>query len=174
MKNWKKSLKKFLKNWKAVKRMAQEKNFEQKVKAVLKNEGCYFLKYWGGGFYTKEGVPDLLVCCAGQFMGIEIKAADGKPTLLQLKNLEQIRNAGGWGILLYPKDFDQLKTWIQNRVVNKGFYLQNIELQNRWKAKLEAEERGNENGKEKRNSRSSSHRSKGQDSGHDQKHSDEN
>lgn len=128
--------------------MGAEKNFEQQVKNWLKSEGCYYIKYWGGGHFTQEGVPDLLVCCSGQFIGIEIKAAGGKPTLLQLKKLKDIRDSGGWGILLYPKDFEQLKKWIQNRVINKGFYLSNIDMQNRWKAKLErsSEDGNKENG----------------------------
>lgn len=43
--------------------MAAEKNFEEKVKKYLKENGCWFLKYWGGGGFTKSGIPDLLVCC---------------------------------------------------------------------------------------------------------------
>ncbi len=42
--------------------MAAEKNFENKVKAFLKDKGAWVLKYWGGAAYTKSGIPDLLVC----------------------------------------------------------------------------------------------------------------
>ena len=56
--------------------MAQEKNFENKVKDFLKKEGCWYVKYWGGGQYTKKGVPDILACCNGRFIGIEVKAID--------------------------------------------------------------------------------------------------
>ena len=34
--------------------MASEKNFENRVKRFLKDEGCYFIKYWGGGEFTKD------------------------------------------------------------------------------------------------------------------------
>lgn len=86
--------------------MAQEKNFENRVKAFLKAEECYYLKYWGGGQFTKAGVPDILCCCNGHFLGIELKAQNGKPSELQLYNLRQIEKSGGYGILLYPDNFE--------------------------------------------------------------------
>ena len=89
--------------------MAQEKNFEDKVKQFLKQEGCYFIKYWGGAAYTKKGIPDLLVCCAGFFLGIELKSEKGKPSDLQLWNIEKIKQAGGIAQVLYPDQFEEFK-----------------------------------------------------------------
>ena len=91
---------------------AAEKNFENKVKTFLKGKGFWFLKYWGGAAYTKSGIPDLLVCMYGRFLGLEVKAPRGEPSELQLYNLEKIRKAGGRGILLYPKDFDNFKEFV--------------------------------------------------------------
>lgn len=93
--------------------MASEKNFENRVKQFLKNEGCYFIKYWGGGEFTKAGVPDILCCCNGFFIGIEVKAPNGKPSALQLHNLHQIDEANGFAVLLYPKDFTLFQNFIQ-------------------------------------------------------------
>ena len=87
---------------KEVSNTAAEKNFENKVKTFLKGKGFWFLKYWGGAAYTKSGIPDLLVCMRGRFLGLEIKAPRGEPSELQLYHLENIRKAGGRGILLYP------------------------------------------------------------------------
>ena len=92
--------------------MAAEKNFENKVKKFLEDQGCWFLKYWGGAAFTKAGIPDLLVCCKGHFMGVEIKAPNGKPSELQLYNLKKIDEAGGFGILLYPDQFELFKNFI--------------------------------------------------------------
>lgn len=94
--------------------MAEEKNFENKVKKFLKDKGAWVLKYWGGAAYTKSGIPDLLVCCSGYFLGIELKASKGKPSDLQLYQLRKIEEAGGIGILLYPKDFEQFKQYIEH------------------------------------------------------------
>lgn len=93
--------------------MAAEKNFENKVKKYLKDHECWFLKYWGGAAYTKSGIPDILACCNGKFLGIEVKAKNGKPSELQLYNLKKIDEAGGLAILLYPDDFETFKTMIE-------------------------------------------------------------
>lgn len=92
--------------------MGAEKNFENKVKKFLKDEGAWFVKYWGGGEFTKAGVPDLLVCINGKFLGVEIKAKNGKPSELQLYHLQKIDNAGGYAVLLYPSDFELFRNLI--------------------------------------------------------------
>lgn len=92
--------------------MGTEKQFENKVKEFLKEQGCWFVKYWGGGQFTKSGVPDILCCCLGFFMGIEVKAPNGKPSSLQIHNLKQIDEAGGYGVLLYPEHFELFKNFI--------------------------------------------------------------
>lgn len=85
--------------------MAEEKLFENKVKHFLSVRGCWYVKYWGGGQFTKAGVPDLLTCIGGRFVGIELKATHGTPSDLQLINLKKIERAGGIGLLLYPQDW---------------------------------------------------------------------
>ena len=92
--------------------MAAEKNFENKVKKFLKDKGAWVLKYWGGAAYTKSGIPDLLVCFNGWFLGIELKAPNGRPSDLQLYNLREIEKAGGIGILLYPKDYESFNIFL--------------------------------------------------------------
>ena len=92
--------------------MAAEKQFENKIKKFLEEKNCWFLKYWGGAAYTKAGIPDLLVCCNGHFLGVEIKAPNGKPSELQLYNLKKIDESGGFGILLYPDQFELFKNFV--------------------------------------------------------------
>lgn len=92
--------------------IAKEKNFENKIKKFLKDQDCYFIKYWGGGQFTKSGVPDLLICCNGYFVAVEVKAENGKPSELQLWNIEQIKKAGGIATVLYPNQFDEFKKLI--------------------------------------------------------------
>lgn len=93
--------------------MAAEKQFETKVKKFLKTKGCWSLKYWGGASYTKSGIPDLLVCCNGQFLGVELKAPKGRPSDLQIYNLREIDRSGGYAILLYPDDYPIFQQLIQ-------------------------------------------------------------
>ena len=123
--------------------MAREKDLDNKVLAYLEARGAWSVKYWAGAKYTKKGIPDILACIDGYFFGIEDKREDGKPTLLQLKNLEWIRDAGGYGILLYPTDFENFKNFLGVRFLPQNlsrqqmqWYVANIELQKEWYDKL--------------------------------------
>ena len=62
--------------------------------------------------FTKVGIPDILACVNGYFVGIEIKAQNGKPTKLQLYNVKKIRKAGGFAMILYPSAFPIFKKFI--------------------------------------------------------------
>lgn len=86
----------------------REKDFEKQVKAYLAEQGCWFLKTWSNGI-QREGIPDLIVCCNGYFLGIELKNETGEPSKLQLRSIAQIRKAGGIAIVLYPDKFHMLK-----------------------------------------------------------------
>lgn len=85
--------------------------FENKVKAFLKERGCWVLKTWSNGV-QREGVPDLLVCCKGVFLGVELKNEVGKPSELQLWNIKKIREAGGIAIVLYPDQYEEFRKLI--------------------------------------------------------------
>jgi len=73
------------------------------------------------------------------FLGIEVKAPNGKPSLLQLYNLQEIRASGGYGILLYPKDFEKFREFNEHKEQDNAWYLENIKYQSDWKKKLEKE-----------------------------------
>ena len=87
--------------------MAEEKRFEEKVKTLLKSRGAWFLKTWGGGF-QRSGVPDLLICYKGKFIGIELKAEKGKVSELQNRELKLIRDAGGMAFIVRPSHYADL------------------------------------------------------------------
>ena len=94
--------------------MAEEKTFENKIKKYLKEKGAWYIKYWGGGNFTKEGIPDLLICYKGCFIAVEVKASNGRPSDLQLYHLKKIKEAGGKAFLLYPKNFNEFKKFIES------------------------------------------------------------
>lgn len=98
--------------------MAAEKEFEKKVKQFLKDKGCWVLKTWSNGIQRK-GVPDLLVCCNGYFLGIELKAENGKPSELQKWNIEQIKQANGFAFVLYPDEFDAFRYLIDDLLYDR-------------------------------------------------------
>lgn len=93
--------------------MGSEKIFENKIKRMLKDNGAYFVKFFANGF-TRSGVPDILACVNGYFVGIEVKAETGSPSDLQLYNIEQIRDAGGFGFVVYPSGYNDLVKFIDD------------------------------------------------------------
>ena len=105
----------------------KEKTFEHKIRDFLKSNGCYVVKYFGCA-YTKSGVPDLLTCVNGRFIAIEVKSDTGRPSELQLVNIKQIQDAGGIAIVLYPKDWDKFKAFIES--ILRTEYT--AELKTRW------------------------------------------
>lgn len=106
--------------------MPAEKTFENKVKKFLESQGAWFIKYWAGAQFTKSGIPDILACVNGYFVGIEVKAQSGKPSELQLYNVKKIREAGGFAMVLYPSAFDRFKRFITD--LNKEIYTHDMEV----------------------------------------------
>lgn len=94
--------------------MAAEKQFENKIKDFLKEQGAWHIKYWAGSKFTKEGVPDILCCINGYFVGIEVKAQNGRASPLQLYNIQEIRNAGGFAFVLYPSGYEKFKRFVMD------------------------------------------------------------
>lgn len=95
--------------------MASEKNFENRIKKCLERRGCWYVKYFANRM-TKAGVPDLLACVNGYFVAIEVKAPQGKPSELQLWNRDKIRNAGGISIIIYPDQFEDFESLIDDLI----------------------------------------------------------
>lgn len=92
--------------------MAAEKQFENRLKKFLEDEGCWFVKFFANA-YTKIGIPDILCCYNGYFVAIEVKAPKGKPSELQKRNVQKIIESGGIAVVLYPDQFDYFKKMIQ-------------------------------------------------------------
>ena len=89
----------------------REKIVENKIKNYLKSKGAYYVKYFGNSF-SQVGVPDILVCYKGKFIGIEVKNEKGKTSPLQDINLQQIKDAGG--ISFVARSVEDVKKVIDN------------------------------------------------------------
>lgn len=78
-----------------------EKKVKKKVVQQLKDLGCYYFYPVTGG-YGASGVPDIIVCYRGLFIGIECKADATKkgPTALQKRNLLSIEENGGVSLVI--------------------------------------------------------------------------
>lgn len=97
--------------------MAAEKTFENKIKQFLKDNDCWYVKYFANSF-TKSGIPDILACVNGYFVAIEVKAPNGRPSELQKWNRDQIQFSRGIALILYPKDFEIFKRLVTSLLNN--------------------------------------------------------
>ena len=91
--------------------MGPEKTFETKIKEFLNDQGAWYVKFFANG-YTKKGIPDILACVNGYFVGIEVKAQNGTVKPIQEYHLKKIRKAGGFAFVLYPSGFDEFKQFV--------------------------------------------------------------
>lgn len=94
-----------------------EKRVKDKVVGILKAEGAYYFFPATHG-YGRSGVPDIVACVNGRFLGIECKAGKNKPTALQVREIENIRHAGGVAVVVNEENWDMLTELV--RKVKKG------------------------------------------------------
>ena len=88
--------------------MTPEKRVKDKVVKLLKEAGVYYFYASTHGF-GRSGVPDLVCCMGGRFIGIECKAGKNKPTPLQEKEMAAIRDAGGTTLVVNEDNINDVK-----------------------------------------------------------------
>jgi len=89
-----------------------EKKVKDKVVAILKELGAYFFFPATHG-YGRSGVPDIIGCLGGIFFAIECKAGKNKPTALQEREMQRIRDAGGHTLVINEDNIEELHTWLK-------------------------------------------------------------
>lgn len=73
------------------------------MKEHLIKRGAYAEIIWGGGFQA-SGIPDILACYKGRFLGLEVKLEYNKPSKIQEVKLEMINRSGGVGRVVRSVD----------------------------------------------------------------------
>lgn len=73
-----------------------ETTLQRKIREELLKlfPSLYIIKIHGG-MYQEPGIPDLLLCVRGRFIGLEVKIPGEEPTQLQLDHIARIRASGG-------------------------------------------------------------------------------
>ena len=89
----------------------KEKDFEnKKVKPFLKSlNKCWFFKVHGGSIFQQAGIPDIIGVINGRMIALELKAEKGTPSDLQLRSIRLINAAGGYGKIVYPSNWEEIK-----------------------------------------------------------------
>jgi hypothetical protein len=96
-----------------------EVKVKKNIKALLTKHQAYQFTPVTGGFGA-SGIPDIVACIKGRFIGIEAKAGKGKPTALQEKNLSQIMDAGGIAVLVNEHGIKDLELLLEAGFPNAG------------------------------------------------------
>ena len=77
------------------------------VKRILNAHDVYYFPPATAG-YGRSGVPDIVCCFNGKFLAIECKAGKGMTTVLQDREIQAIRDAGGTAIVINEDNLDAL------------------------------------------------------------------
>lgn len=88
--------------------MTPEAKVKAKVTATLKAYGAYYFYPVTSG-YGVSGVPDIVGCVNGKFFAIECKAKSNKPTMLQERNMQRIRDCGGVAIVVNEENLNDVQ-----------------------------------------------------------------
>jgi Holliday junction resolvase len=80
--------------------MQPEARLAHKIRLQLTSLGAFVFKVHGSGM-MKAGLPDLIVCHHGEYIGVEVKMPGNKPSKVQEHVHRQIKAAGGRVIVAY-------------------------------------------------------------------------
>ncbi|MGE4420564.1 MAG: VRR-NUC domain-containing protein [Sulfurimonas sp.] len=74
-----------------------EAKLQTKMIKRLEKENWYVRKVIAA---NRKGTPDIIACCDGQFVAIEVKLPGNKASALQEENISRIQEAGGKAVVL--------------------------------------------------------------------------
>lgn len=81
-----------------------EAKFYQRVKRDL--EKLPHTYFWKTHELSRRGLPDVVACIYGRFIALELKAEKGRPSVLQLAEIDRINAAMGTARVVYPEEWD--------------------------------------------------------------------
>ena len=93
--------------------LTPEKKVKNKVVALLKEHSAYYFfpATYGMG---RSGIPDVVCCHNGAFIGIECKAGKNTTTMLQDRELAAIEEAGGSSLIINEYNLHELEEVLTN------------------------------------------------------------
>ena len=95
--------------------MGEEKRIENSIKNWLETNNHWYIKVQGGSNNPSSGVPDLLACIKGTFVGIEVKTPTGRTTKIQDYQIDQINKSGGIAVVI--TSLEQLRMELKDRQI---------------------------------------------------------
>ena len=80
--------------------MQPEALLGRKIRVALEARGAFVFKVHGSGMMM-AGLPDLIVCYRGLYLGLEVKMPGNKASKVQSRVHEKIQQAGGYAAVVY-------------------------------------------------------------------------
>lgn len=95
--------------------MKQEAKFSRKVVDYLEAKGAV-VNVNTATIYDRVGRADIEACYLGYYIALELKTGNYQPDPLQITYLQQVRCAGGYGLLLRDTldDLEDLLLYLDN------------------------------------------------------------
>lgn len=84
--------------------LVKEKSITNEILKYLKSLDYCFAWKEHGGMYGTAGIPDIICCYKGRFIGIEVKRPGGKVSKLQEITIKKVTAAGGITFVAYSLD----------------------------------------------------------------------
>ncbi len=89
-----------------------ERDVKAEVKKLLAQHGWFWWMPPANG-YGRTGISDILALRNGQFLAIETKFGDNRPTTMQQKFLDEIIAAGGHATVVSEKTLEAFANLLQ-------------------------------------------------------------
>lgn len=93
----------------------KEKWVKAQVVKILKEVNAYYFYPVASGWMS-SGVPDIVACYKGRFIGIECKAGKNTTSVLQDKNIAHIQQCDGIALVINEENLDDLRRTIDGMV----------------------------------------------------------
>jgi hypothetical protein len=77
-----------------------EARLGRQIQKAVKERGGFIFKVHGGPTMM-AGLPDLICCYRGVFMGFEVKMPGNKPSAIQARRHVEIQEANGVAVVVY-------------------------------------------------------------------------
>ena len=92
-----------------------EGKVKDKCVEIIKHFGAYYFFCPANGM-GRSGIPDVIVCYRGKFLGVECKAGFNKATALQEREMSAIRRANGSTLVIREDTLDELERWFKDNI----------------------------------------------------------
>lgn len=92
-----------------------ESTFSRQVQKYIESRGWWVVKYHASQ-YTKKGIPDLIACFRGRFVGLELKTGSSL-SQWQIRVGADIMSAGGYWACIAPDTYQEEIARVEDEIL---------------------------------------------------------